>query len=270
MSTYVIGDVQGCYTPLRHLLDKIQFDPSYDQLWFCGDLINRGHESLETLRFVRDLGSSAISVMGNHDLALLVYAENHILKSIEDFDAILAAPDHEELLDWVRHLPLHHQDGNRLLVHAGIWPFWTIEETVRYANEATAVMHSEQWHELVANLFGDLPDAWDPELKDWDRYRFIFNVFTRMRYLRNGRLALAIKGTPDSVEGQYHPWYQHLPKDTTTHIYFGHWSALRGKTNHPQCHALDTGCVWGEQLTAERLEDNQRFQVNCDGACALG
>lgn len=266
MATYVIGDVQGCYDDLCRLLTTINFDPSNDVLWFTGDLVNRGSDSLAVLRMVKNL-PNAICVLGNHDLSLLAMAYTKRKLNNHTLDAVLAAPDREELLRWLRALPLIHfdHDSGYCLVHAGILPTWNIDEACQYAHEIETILRGSNFVALLENMYGDYPTRWDSTLKGWERYRFIINVFTRMRFCqKDGSLDLSYKGTLEAAPNQLIPWFN-IPSEhgTQTKILFGHWAALNGNTNKPNVIALDTGCVWGRALTAIRLEDEQLFVVSC-------
>lgn len=259
---YAIGDLQGCYDPLMRLLEKIKFNPQEDTLWCVGDLVNRGSQSLKTLRFLKSLPRIKI-VLGNHDLFLLTlfYGFNHSSHTMQD---ILDAQDCEEIIAWLsKQSFLHHDEKlNYVMVHAGIYPFWTLEEAKRYANELETVLHSENLPALLENLFGDEPSLWKENLSGWDRLRFIANAFTRMRFCSlQGQLEFdAVKGI-DQAPDNFLPWFKipnKFPSDIK--IIFGHWAALGGITNQPNFFALDTGCVWGKYLTAMRLEDKKIFR----------
>jgi bis(5'-nucleosyl)-tetraphosphatase (symmetrical) len=264
MSTYVIGDVQGCYSALRRLLEKIHFDDKKDVLWFVGDLINRGEDSLSTLRFIKSLGDRQKSVLGNHDLHLLATANGVRKPSKRDtFDAILKANDREELLDWVRHLPLLHIEGKNILVHAGIYPWWSLEIAKACAKEVEKTLRSEKYHDLLKDMYGNEPSQWDDHLQGIDRLRFIVNVFTRMRFCDTfGRMDLTYSGAPGSQPEELIPWFN-LPMelDSSYTIYYGHWAALDGSTGISNRIALDTGCVWGNKLTAYCIENQSYYSV---------
>lgn len=267
MSHYAIGDLQGCYTALEALLTKINYDTSVDTLWFTGDLVNRGPDSLSTLRLVSQL-PRVISVMGNHDLHLLAlalapsaYPANH------NMDAILSAHDRDELIHWLQSRPLLHQDAhlNYTMTHAGIPPQWTIQEAKIYAEEVNTVLRSDQAGEFLEQMYGNEPNLWSESLQGWDRLRYIVNALTRMRFCdQAGALILDVKGPIDSKTASLIPWFQYPNKrHPEDRLIFGHWAALMGITNCPNLFALDTGCVWGNQLTALRLEDQQLFSVEC-------
>lgn len=268
MSTYCIGDLQGCYDPLMTLLDKIQFDEAKDTLWFTGDLINRGPKSLQTLRFVKSLGSRHRIVLGNHDLHLL--ASYHQVQSggrEDTFSDILLAPDRDELLSWLQHLPLMHYDAelNMALVHASLASSWTVSKALSLAREVESILQSPDAVHFLKNMYGNQPDLWSDDLVGWDRLRCITNYFTRARFCyADGRLDLKHKGTVESCPANLMPWYL-VPNRANIQIdiVFGHWAALGGVTHTPNVFAVDTGCVWGFNLTALRLEDRIAFQTAC-------
>jgi bis(5'-nucleosyl)-tetraphosphatase (symmetrical) len=268
MPTYSIGDVQGCFSALTALLNKIQFDPAKDNLWFTGDLINRGPQSLETLRFVKSLDKQAITVLGNHDLHLLAVA-NRIRgdKKQDTLTDILSAPDCQALCDWLRQQPLFHYDKatGYALVHAGLPPQWDLAKASACAAEVETVLRSERYIEFLANMYGDTPASWDDQLSGWERLRLITNYLTRMRFCSlDGALDLAKKGKAENAPEGFLPWFK-IPhrQHKKIKIIFGHWAALNGEADEPNIFALDTGCVWGNCLTALRLEDGERFKVSC-------
>ncbi|GAB3477348.1 symmetrical bis(5'-nucleosyl)-tetraphosphatase [Marinomonas epiphytica] len=268
MSTYVIGDVQGCLTPLIKLLEMIQFQQDKDTLWFAGDLINRGPESLETLRFIKSLGDSAISILGNHDLHLLAVAYGHgSLKRSDTLMEILSASDRDDLIEWLRHLPLCHYDAQQdtIMTHAGVPPCWTLEQTIALAREVERALQGDQYMSFFANMYGNKPATWRDDLEGIERLRCITNYLTRMRFCDvNSKLDLKSKESPDTTIDGYAPWFNHPSKlPSSTHVTFGHWAALEGISYITNIHALDTGCVWGGSLTALRLEDKERFCTPC-------
>lgn len=263
MSTYAIGDVQGCYAELCDLLAHIAFNPSQDKLWFAGDLVNRGPNSLAVLRLIKNLGN-AVVVLGNHDLHLLAIANGHPFKD-HTMQDVLAAPDRDELINWLRQQPLFYYDATHdyALVHAGLPPEWDITAALLHAAEVEQLLRSPNYADLLEHLYGDKPDHWDPELAGWARLRFIANALTRIRFCRaDGKLNFSTKGEIGSQPPGYQPWFT-IPNraSRTTNILFGHWAALEGQTHTAGVYALDTGCVWGRSLTALRLEDSQRFSV---------
>lgn len=269
MSLYVIGDVQGCLSPLEELLKKIDFKPSSDILWFTGDLVNRGPQSLETLRFIRSLGEQHITVLGNHDLHLLALSHDaHHGWPDDTLIPILKAKDRDDLIHWLCQKPLLHHDEllNIVLVHAGLAPSWDLSSAKKYASEVENILRSDARHAFFQNMYGNAPDLWDENLVSWDRLRCIVNYFTRVRFCDAfGRSMLSLKETALVQDTQkYFPWFQ-VPHRKTIHqdIIFGHWAALGGVTNTPHVFALDTGCVWGYCLTAMRLPDLHRVSVPC-------
>lgn len=265
MSTYAIGDVQGCYDPLVSLLQHINFDPDQDTLWFCGDLINRGPQNIEVLRFVRSLGKAAISLAGNHDLALLAVADGHYKPKKKDtFSDVLDAPDVAELLEYIRQLKFAHADDKLgfMMVHAGIPPAWSQDEALKFALEAEEFFASERYADFLPVMIQDEPSAWADDLDELDRIRFITNALTRMRFVtEDGHLDFKTKGGLTD-ENSHLAWFNAKARgQDKLQILFGHWAALMGFCPVKHIHALDTGCVWGGTLTAYRLEDNMRFSI---------
>ncbi len=265
MATYAVGDLQGCLEPLKKLLERVKFDPLNDRLWLVGDLINRGPESLNCLRFLYQMRDNIDCVLGNHDLHLIAIARGHRKPSRSDtLDEILNAPDCEELIHWLRHQPLIHHDAQLgySMVHAGIPPQWSLDEARGYADEIQSVLHSDNLDEFLINMYGNTPAAWDKHLTGTDRWRCITNYFTRMRFCRaDGTLNLEHKGSANDAPVGYAPWFTHAERKTRNdRIVFGHWAALEGKANTANVYALDTGCVWGGPLTMMRIDDLQFFE----------
>jgi bis(5'-nucleosyl)-tetraphosphatase (symmetrical) len=267
VSTYAIGDIQGCFDQLIQLLNKVQFDEKHDYLWFAGDLVNRGPKSLETLRFIKKLGDRAIVVLGNHDLHLLaVSIDNKKHYNKGSLDDVLNAPDSAELLHWLRHRPLFHYDemSGYAMVHAGLPPDWTIKQAGEYAKEVEQCLQSDRYIDYLKVLYGNKPSIWDETLCGFDRLRFITNCLTRLRYCdQYGHLKHKEKRAPELASDDLIPWYQmpgRLSADTT--IIFGHWSTL-GYRQTDNVISIDTGCLWGEQLTLLSLEDGQITQLDC-------
>lgn len=260
MAVWAIGDLQGCYGPTQRLLDKIRFDPAHDRLWFCGDLVNRGGESLQTLRLVHSLRDNVVSVLGNHDLSLLAIAERsrpEQRKVKPDLQSVLFADDHAVLLDWLRTQPLVHVDRRLgwMMVHAGLAPKWTTAIAEQHAREIERKLRNpDEARKLLRNMYGDQP-AWSPRLRGSERDRAIINVFTRMRYCSpRGRIAFEEKGAPGTQQPGLYPWYEvpgRVERDLK--IVCGHWSSLGLFIGHG-VHALDTGAVWGGTLTALQLD----------------
>ena len=266
MSTYVVGDLQGCLSPLLCLLDQIGFNKKTDKLWCTGDIVNRGPESLETLRFIHELGDSCITVLGNHDLHLLAIAYGHAsLKRSDTLQEILDAPDADTLLQWLLHRPLLHHEHGFTMVHAGIAPQWTIKAAAGYAQEVESVLQSDKHNGFFKQMYGNLPDKWSSKLTGFDRLRVITNYFTRMRFCyADGKLDLSNKQAPEFAKPDTYPWFN-VPRRAAANdnIIFGHWATLMAKTDTPHVFPLDTGCVWGESLTIMRLEDQQYFKCSC-------
>jgi len=270
MTLYAVGDIQGCYDELRSLLQRMRFSADRDQLWFVGDLVNRGPKSLETLRFVRDLGDNAVTVLGNHDLHLLATAlgRREKSKSGDSIDDVLNAPDCDALIEWLLHRPLAHHDKSRgdLLIHAALIPQWTVETALDLAREVQkALRHDPQ--KLFEHMYGNSPDEWSDSLKSTDRLRFTINVLTRVRVCTaEGRIDLKMKGSPNKVRPPFRPWFEFDERRSrATRVIFGHWSAL-GYVNAHGVVGLDTGCVWGGALTAFDLDSERApIGVKCSG-----
>lgn len=268
MATYAIGDIQGCFDSFRRLLERCRFDPASDRLWLVGDLVNRGPGSLETLRYVRDLGPAAITVLGNHDLYLLMVAEGGAKYRGKDdtLQPILDAPDRDELLDWLRRQPLCHTENGYCLVHAGLLPQWTAARARELAREVEAALTAgpERYREFILNLWGSEPAAWSDCLAGWARLRVIVNAMTRMRFCTpEGVMEFHTKGEVAKAPPGYLPWFEAPGRRSADAVLVtGHWSAL-GLKLLPNLLALDSGCLWGGHLTAVRLEDRQVFQVDC-------
>ena len=270
MSTYAIGDVQGCYSELQNLLNEINFDERRDELWFAGDLVNKGPKSLQTLRFIKALGVNAKITLGNHDLHLLAVAKNiqPLLKK-DTIQEILAADDVEELIDWLKSRPLLITDDNLnfTMVHAGLPPQWSLENAKEFAKECELILQSEKINKLLAEMYGDTPNIWVNSLQDYAKQRFIINCFTRIRFCNSdGMLDFDTKVAPGKQNTSLIPWYS-LPNRKTkdNKIIFGHWSTVHigNEKNFKQynVYPIDTGCLWGGRLTAMRLEDEKIFSV---------
>jgi len=265
MAVYAIGDIQGCFDELLKMLELVKFDPAQDQIWLAGDLVNRGPKSAEVLRFAKEQGPENVKVvLGNHDLHLLANASG-VTKHrhrMDTMESILLAPDRDELIHWLRHQPLFHHDADLgfSMVHAGLPPEWTVGKAKKRSKEVEAVLQSDDWARFFQNMYGNEPRKWSKSLKYWDRLRFITNCFTRLRYCNNdGSLAFKFKGEPkDRPKGQT-PWFD-MPnrKSSTERIVFGHWSML-GTGQYGNVFSLDSGAVWGDELTALRI-DQQPFR----------
>lgn len=268
MATYAIGDLQGCYDPLARLLDYLDFTPGTDRLWFVGDLVNRGPQSLEVLRYVKGLGSAATTVLGNHDLHLVMQAAGFGKANKEDTLAeILAAPDRDELLAWLRAQPLFHVENGWGMVHAGLLPGWDVAHALALSAEVTAALTAPDYLDFLANMWGSEPGAWRDDLAGWDRLRVVVNAMTRMRFVTpDGRMefrAPGAKGPPERGPAGCTPWFEAPGRKSADHaLVCGHWSAL-GFREQANLLALDSGCLWGGALTAVRLEDRRVFQMPC-------
>lgn len=267
MATYAIGDVQGSYAELRALLEAFRFDRAKDRLWFVGDLVNRGPASLPTLRFVRDLGDRALIVLGNHDLHLLALAHGFVESREDDtLEDVIGAPDRDELLDWLRRRPMIHAEGDYTLVHAGLLPQWDVAKAKSLAAEVETELRGTGYREFLKALYGSRPERWADDLSGPDRLRVIVNAMTRMRFCTpEGVMEFRTKGETAEAPDGYLPWFD-VPgrKSAGSIVICGHWSAL-GLRLAPNLLALDSGCVWGGQLSAVRLEDRRLYQVPCGG-----
>jgi bis(5'-nucleosyl)-tetraphosphatase (symmetrical) len=265
MSTYVIGDIQGCHEALETLLASLKFDRSRDRVLITGDLVNRGEDSLSVLRWCMAHDDCVVAVLGNHDLHLLAVAEGFVPPHRKDtLEMILQAPDRTALLEWLRHRPMLHRDGAWLMVHAGLPPQWSADAAQRHARELERALRGPDWRAFLKHMYGNEPCRWSPLLAGQDRLRFIANALTRTRYLHvDGSLEyqhkLGLGSAPDDLVA----WFD-FPnrRSSDARILFGHWSTL-GLLVREDVVALDTGCLWGGALTAFRLEDEQCFQVRC-------
>jgi bis(5'-nucleosyl)-tetraphosphatase (symmetrical) len=265
LSIYAIGDLQGCFEPLERIVEKLKFDPARDRLWFVGDLVNRGPDSLHCLRFVKSLGSSAVTVLGNHDLHLVCVAEGVERRRKRDtLDDVLAAPDRDELVAWLRARPLMHAEEGFALVHAGLLPQWTVARARELAAEVEARLRGPDYRELLERMYGDEPDRWTDDLAGIERLRVVINAMTRLRVVdAKGAMVLKFKGEPGEASDAWTPWFDAPARASRDHaIVFGHWSAL-GLCLRPDVLGLDSGCVWGRSLSAVRLQDRELFQVPC-------
>jgi len=265
MALYAIGDLQGCLAPLERLVEALAFDPSRDRLWFVGDMVNRGPDSLGCLRFVKSLGPSAVTVLGNHDLHLLCVAEGiEKARPRDTLGEVLAAPDRDELVDWLRRRPLMHVEGAYALVHAGLLPEWPVPKARALAGEVEAVLQGTGWRRFLSHLYGNRPERWDDGLEGDDRLRANVNAMTRLRVCtREGAMDLSFKGEPGEKHAHRIPWFEMPDRASATHtVVCGHWSAMGLKVT-PKLLALDSGCVWGRSLTAVRLGDRRLWQAPC-------
>ena len=266
MATYLVGDIQGCYSPLRRALDRVQFEPARDELWAVGDLVNRGRENLLVVDFLRSLGTQFRSVLGNHDLHFLAVALGAKSKKRQDtLEDLLAARHLDEIVAWFRSHPLALWQRQTLLVHAGVPPNWDLEQTLSRASEVSDYLTGPNAVEFLSNMYGGTPRHFDESLTGWPRLRAITNALTRMRFCtEQGVLDLENKLGPESAAPGMRPWYSHAQRKLAdVNIVFGHWAHLDGKADSPNVYALDTGCVWGRSLTLLRLEDKQRILCDC-------
>jgi len=271
VAVYAVGDVQGCYDQLRRLLDRVRFDPGEDFLWLTGDLVNRGPGSLPVLRYVRALGSSAVTVLGNHDLTLLAVRYGHVKRRKKDtFGDVLAAEDGDELLHWLRNRPMVHRDGASgwTMVHAGFAPQWDLDQALACAAELECALRAEDFQAFLSRMYGDSPDRWQDDLEGFDRLRFITNCMTRLRFCdEQGRISMSDKGKPGTQPVGFHPWFEVPGRRTTGEpIVFGHWATL-GLHVADGVLGLDSGCAWGGRLSAARLDGDLRIaSVSCGPA----
>ena len=265
MAIYAVGDIQGCYHELEQMLELIQFDNEKDRLWLVGDLVNRGADSLAVLRLVKSMGDAAITVLGNHDLHLLAVAAGVAeLHHSDTLDEILAAPDRDELLAWLRRQRMLHVQDNFVLLHAGLLPGWTVQQAQSVAHEVEQALRGADYIPFLEKMYGNTPHHWDDALTGYNRLRVITNALTRMRICTvQGEMQFKFKGEAGDVPEGYLPWFD-VPQRASAEatVVFGHWSALGLLVKHNVI-ALDTGCLWGGDLTAIRLEDRKLFQVQC-------
>jgi bis(5'-nucleosyl)-tetraphosphatase (symmetrical) len=268
MARYAIGDIQGCYHSLMALLARLNFQPDQDSLWLVGDIINRGTGTLEVLRWAYAHSQSIKLVLGNHDLHAIAVA--HHVRPPHRFDTLselLAAPDCNELLDWLRQQPLMILEDDFAMLHAGVYPQWTLQQAWALAAEVEAVLQSQDYPQFLHNMYGNQPASWDDSLTGIDRLRAITNAFTRMRLVdAEGRMEFSFKGELPDVPAGHFPWFQAPNRQSaqaTQPILVGHWSALGLYREHGVI-ALDTGCLWGRQLTAYDLDQHSVTQVALD------
>jgi len=263
MATYAIGDIQGCYHAFQALLARINFNPKVDELWLVGDLINRGSGSLEVLRWCYEHQNNLKVVLGNHDLHALVVAAGFVNAHKGDtLDAILQADDRDVLLHWLRHQHLVYQNESYLMVHAGLLPQWTSSQAALYATEVEKALRGDDYLNFLAHMYGNQPDSWSDELQGLDRLRVITNAMTRLRVCtEQGEMEFRFKGELADIPAGFVPWFDVENRASQNkQVIFGHWSAL-GLQQRQNVYALDTGCLWGGQLTAMNLETKEITQV---------
>ena len=272
MTRYAVGDIQGCDRELHALLERLRFSADRDRLWFVGDLVNRGPDSLAALRRVRSLGDNAVVVLGNHDLHLLAVAYGtRPARRSDTLDEVLAAPDREGLLEWLITRPLAHAEGDDLMVHAGVVPQWTVALTLSLARQVAEALRRDP-RALFDQMYGDEPERWQARLSGMARLRFAINVLTRLRVCTaDGRVDLTVKGEPPPPTSPLRPWFAHEKRATrNARVIFGHWSAL-GLVREHGVIGLDTGCVWGGALTAVDLDSERpAVAVPCAGYQPIG
>ena len=274
MANYAIGDIQGCFDELIILLDKIKFETDKDQLWICGDLINRGPKSLESLEFLYSIRKNCYITLGNHDLHFLAVAEEvKEISNSDTFQEILKNKNLDIYLNWIKEMPFHHigkikNDGKTrsyVMTHAGIPPHWTKENLKKYSLELNKTLQGPESLNLLKNMYGNEPNHPSRCVTEMDRLRLHINYLTRMRFCSSdGSLDLKNKGKAFDAPSGMKPWFDwnlKILKDPV-HLLFGHWAALEGVTGKKNITALDTGCVWGRKLSALRLEDNRIFSCN--------
>lgn len=268
MATYAVGDIQGCYDALIDLLAICEFNPDKDKLWVAGDVVNRGPRSLDTLQYLYDIQHCVTLVLGNHDLHLLAVASGAVKSKKKDtFADILQSKNKKQLIEWLRHqLMFHHDDAlGYSMVHAGLAPSWSIMDASRLAREVEAALRADDHSDFFTHMYGNEPDHWTNDLAGYERLRVITNYFTRVRMVdQHGRINLGFKEHPNEAPHGQIPWYEHPSRMSHgAKIVFGHWAALLGETDRESIFGLDTGCVWGNRLTAMRLEDRQFFSCQC-------
>ncbi len=265
MADYVVGDIQGCYKGLKKLLTKLKFNPQKDHLYAVGDLVARGEDSLSVLQYCYDLGEHFHSVLGNHDLHLLaISAEIRSAKPSDRLQKLLSYSGRDKLFDWIRYMPLALcYQKNTLITHAGLYPAWSFDDAMRFNQEIQHVLQQANFAHFLQNMYGNRPNVWAPAHETIDRQRFIVNAFTRMRYLdHNGAMDFACKVTPSQAPQSLRPWFQfYNPYLLNKRVVFGHWASLQGQTHSTQFIGLDTGYVWGNQLTAYDLTNRTRYSI---------
>lgn len=266
MANFIVGDIQGCYSGLTRLLDKAGFVAGRDTLWAVGDLVARGPDSLKTLSFLYGLGDSFHCVLGNHDLHFLAVSQGlKPVKKSDNLEALLGAKALPRYIDWLRQFPLAARpDKRHLVAHAGLYPSWSFADALSLSNEIHELLRGPHWITLLSDMYGNDPDSWSPELTHSARFRFIINAFTRMRFLDSKeRLEFACKSTPAQAPEDLHPWFTVANPNlkSSQRVVFGHWAALMGETASKQFIGLDTGYVWGNQMTLYHLESRETIQV---------
>ena len=267
MADYIVGDIQGCFTGLKKLLNSVAFDPANDKLIAVGDLIGRGPQSLETLEFLYSLGAQFDTVLGNHDLHLLaIYSGIRQAKASDKLDNLLADKNIATYIHWLRSKPLALAiDDNTLVSHAGLYPQWSISQAIDLSAHCSALLQSANWQSHLKQMYGNKPDKWKDSLKDEDRWRFCINAFTRMRYMQDSKkLEFDCKNHPSQAPKKLTPWFE-IPNNNlspNSRLIFGHWATLSGQTNNTQLIGLDTGYIWGKQLTMWQVQNGKKYSIN--------
>ncbi|GHG61210.1 bis(5'-nucleosyl)-tetraphosphatase, symmetrical [Alishewanella longhuensis] len=264
MATYIIGDLQGCFEPLNRLLQHIHYQPTKDELWFCGDLIARGPDSLACLDFVKSLGTGARMVLGNHDLNFIAsYYGFSKIKAADNLSALQKAPHLPELIHWLCQQPLlqHNNQQNVMMVHAGLAPEWDLATAIAATDEVCTLLKNNPTA-LLATMYGNTPARWSDATTPEARWRFTINACTRMRFCQHDGALELITKSGITEQNTLIPWYEFWRDKAHPELFFGHWAALNGYSPIAGIHALDTGCVWGNRLTAYCVESRQRYSVN--------
>ncbi|MEP1444828.1 MAG: symmetrical bis(5'-nucleosyl)-tetraphosphatase [Paraglaciecola sp.] len=266
MATYIVGDIQGCFEGLNRLLKQVKFSPANDCLIAVGDLVGRGPHPLETLNYLYALEDSFDTVLGNHDLHLLaIYAGIRKAKPNDNLDTLLASPQLKTHIDWLRRKPLALlADSSTLVSHAGLYPKWSVKKALSLSNEVSEQLQSKNWKTFVANMYGNQPAVWQKSLQGAERLRFIVNAMTRMRFIKNSdELDLNCKMSPESAPAEFIPWFNVTNKKLKVNqkVVFGHWAALNGNTRRKEFMGLDTGYVWGQNMTMLKLSSKELFSV---------
>lgn len=259
MNTFFIGDVHGCYDSLQRLLARIHYQPDQDHLWFAGDLVNKGPDSLRCMQLILSL-PNANSVLGNHDLHFLALASGALPSNkSHNMDDIIDSADGEHIIEWMRHRPLLYRHPQGILVHAGLYPTWSIDEATGYAEEVATQLQGENWQQLLQHMYGNHPADWQHHYTGWDRYRALINIFTRIRFINTAYHLDFSETGQTSTQDTLSPWYMHCQIATPEcPVYFGHWASLQGQSSHPHYISIDGGCVWGGELVAEKLVTGQQ------------
>jgi bis(5'-nucleosyl)-tetraphosphatase (symmetrical) len=271
VATYIVGDIQGCYSGLRKLLKKAKFDSNKDKLWAVGDLVGRGPEALETLQYLNSLGKSFDTVLGNHDLHLLaIYCGFRTAKPGDRLDVLLGSEQLKTYVKWLRQKPLAAMvNKHTIITHAGLYPLWSFEKALSLSSEVSEQLTGKNWQDLLAAMYNNEPSIWSKNLEDIPRWRFIINAFTRMRYIKEGaHLDFDCKTAPGCAPEAFSPWFkvENSKLSKKQQVVFGHWAALEGKTESKRFIGLDTGFVWGQSMTLLNLDSGNKIIHNNQGS----